>query len=151
MPQKNINFSISERKLLLRIFDVVVVIAALIGISYLFNFHYFNIENTAILTYMLVLSSYLLLFGQIFEMYNLLPMLDEEGNEYSGVIIEIGEDHVTLDFNHPLAGEDLFFAGKVLSVRVASEEELAQILSGGGGCGCLGAGSRMPATPFFIF
>ena len=71
MPQKNINFSISERKLLLRIFDVVVVIAGLTAMSYLFDFHYFNIENTAIFTYMLVLSSYLLLFGQIFEMYNL--------------------------------------------------------------------------------
>ncbi|WP_319228038.1 hypothetical protein [Draconibacterium orientale] len=38
--------------------------------------------------------------------------------------------------NHPLAGEDLFFAGKVIDVREASDEEVAQILSGGGGCGC---------------
>ena len=71
MPQKNINFSISERKLLLRIFDVVVVIAGLTVMSYLFDFHYFNLQKTGILTHMLVLSSYLLLFGQIFEMYNL--------------------------------------------------------------------------------
>ena len=42
-----------------------------------------------------------------------------------------------MDFNHPLAGEDLFFAGKVMAVREASDEEVAQILSGsGGGCGC---------------
>ena len=45
--------------------------------------------------------------------------------------------HVKMDFNHPLAGEDLFFVGKVVEVREASEEEVAQILSGGaGGCGC---------------
>lgn len=71
MPQKNINFSISERKFLLRIFDVAVVIAGLILMSYIFDFHYFNFNNSAIVKYMLVLSSYLLLFGQIFEMYNL--------------------------------------------------------------------------------
>ncbi|GGK51644.1 MULTISPECIES: exopolysaccharide biosynthesis polyprenyl glycosylphosphotransferase [Flavobacteriaceae] len=71
MPQKNINFSISERKLLLRIFDVVIVIAGLMLLSYLFNFHYFNIQKVGIIKYMLVLSTYLLLFGEIFEMYNL--------------------------------------------------------------------------------
>jgi len=53
----------------------------------------------------------------IFEMYNLLPMLDEEGNEYSGVIIEIGEDHVTLDFNHPLAGENIWFDGEIIDIK----------------------------------
>ena len=71
MPPNNINFSISERKLLLRIFDLVVVVAGLMMMSYLFDFHYFNIENTTIFTYVFVLSGYLLLFGQIFEMYDL--------------------------------------------------------------------------------
>ena len=48
-----------------------------------------------------------------------------------------------MDFNHPLAGEDLFFAGKVLEVRDATEEELSQVLSGGGcGCGSGGCGTE---------
>lgn len=53
----------------------------------------------------------------LFEMYKVLPMKDDEGNEYSGVIIAIGEDDITLDFNHPLAGESIWFDGVVLDVK----------------------------------
>jgi len=71
MLQKNLHFSISERKLFLRVFDVVVVFIGLAFFSYLFNFHYYNIRNSAVVTHMIALACYLLLFGQIFEMYNL--------------------------------------------------------------------------------
>lgn len=67
---------------------------------------------------------------------NMVPMMSSNGQRLNGLVLEVNDEIVKMDFNHPLAGEDLFFAGKVLSVRVASEEELAQILSGGGGCGC---------------
>ena len=30
-----------------------------------------------------------------------------------------------MDFNHPLAGQDLHFSGEILEVRQASEEELS--------------------------
>ena len=53
----------------------------------------------------------------IFEMYNVLPMKDDDGNDYSGVIIAIAEDQVTLDFNHPLAGENIWFDGVVVDVQ----------------------------------
>jgi FKBP-type peptidyl-prolyl cis-trans isomerase SlyD len=53
---------------------------------------------------------------KLFKMYAVLPMKDAEGNEYSGVIVAIGEDHVTLDFNHPLAGENIWFDGVVVDV-----------------------------------
>ncbi len=53
----------------------------------------------------------------IFEMYNILPMKDDDGNDYSGVIIAIAEDVVTLDFNHPLAGENIWFDGVVVNVQ----------------------------------
>jgi FKBP-type peptidyl-prolyl cis-trans isomerase SlyD len=53
----------------------------------------------------------------IFELYNVLPMKDDEGNDFSGVVIGIGEDMVTLDFNHPLAGENLWFDGVVIDVN----------------------------------
>jgi FKBP-type peptidyl-prolyl cis-trans isomerase SlyD len=55
----------------------------------------------------------------IFEMYNVLPMKDNEGNEFSGVVIAIGEDTITLDFNHPLAGENIWFDGTILDVKKA--------------------------------
>ena len=44
-------------------------------------------------------------------------MKDDDGNDYSGVIIAIAEDQVTLDFNHPLAGENIWFDGVVVDVQ----------------------------------
>jgi len=40
---------------------------------------------------------------------------------------EVGETHVILDGNHPLAGEDLFFEVEVTEHREATEEEVAEI------------------------
>ncbi|MDR1155128.1 MAG: FKBP-type peptidyl-prolyl cis-trans isomerase [Bacteroidales bacterium] len=57
---------------------------------------------------------------------NTIPMTDLQGNRLSGVIAEIKTDSVMVDFNHPLAGDDLFFAGAVVGVREATAEELAQ-------------------------
>ena len=37
---------------------------------------------------------------------------------------EVNEAEVLLDFNHPLAGQDLFFSVDVLEVREATEEEI---------------------------
>lgn len=53
----------------------------------------------------------------LFELYKILPMKDEEGNEFSGVIIGIDEDQVKLDFNHPLAGESIWFDGEVIEIK----------------------------------
>jgi FKBP-type peptidyl-prolyl cis-trans isomerase SlyD len=44
-------------------------------------------------------------------------------------------DTITVDLNHPMAGQRLHFAVKVVEVRKASEEELVK-LAGGCGCGC---------------
>jgi len=56
---------------------------------------------------------------------NEVPMYDREGNELIGKVVEVGLEHVTMDFNHPLAGYDLHFTGKIKSVREATPEELA--------------------------
>jgi len=53
------------------------------------------------------------------------PMEDENGYPLSGKILEIGADSVLVDFNHPLAGMNLFFEGKILEVREATDEEMA--------------------------
>jgi FKBP-type peptidyl-prolyl cis-trans isomerase SlyD len=54
----------------------------------------------------------------------MVPMSDNEGNQLTGTVIEVAEAGVKMDFNHPLAGIDLFFEGEVLEVREASAEEL---------------------------
>jgi FKBP-type peptidyl-prolyl cis-trans isomerase SlyD len=53
-----------------------------------------------------------------------LPLQDDEGNHMNGTIVEVMKDTVKLDFNHPMAGIDLYFIGKVDSVRDASKEEI---------------------------
>jgi FKBP-type peptidyl-prolyl cis-trans isomerase SlyD len=73
---------------------------------------------------------------ELIQVGNTVPMMSSNGQRLNGLVLEVNEDIIKMDFNHPLAGEDLFFAGKVLAVREASDEEVAQILSGGGGCGC---------------
>lgn len=53
-----------------------------------------------------------------------LPMQDQNGNPMDGKVVEIADDKVKMDFNHPLAGEALNFTGKIIEVRDASPEEL---------------------------
>lgn len=73
---------------------------------------------------------------ELIKVGNTVPMMSSNGQRLNGLVLEVGDENIKMDFNHPLAGEDLFFAGKVLGVRQASDEEVAQILSGGGSCGC---------------
>ena len=49
----------------------------------------------------------------------------ESDEEYQAFIAEIGEESVKLDFNHPLAGQTLFFDVKIEGLRSATTEELA--------------------------
>lgn len=73
---------------------------------------------------------------------NTVPMMDSSGNRLSGSVVSIADDVVTMDFNHPLAGETMHFEGAVTGVRDASAEEIAALFSGGGcGCGSGGCGS----------
>ena len=73
---------------------------------------------------------------------NTLPMMDSSGNRLVGSVVSVGDDVVTMDFNHPLAGEIMHFEGTVMGVREASAEEIAALFSGGGcGCGSGGCGS----------
>ncbi len=55
---------------------------------------------------------------------NIIPLQDQEGNPMNGVVKEVKEEHVVIDFNHPMAGKTLFFSGSVLDVREASAEEI---------------------------
>lgn len=55
----------------------------------------------------------------------IIPMEDEEEDiQAEAVVLEINDKNVTLDFNHPLSGEDLHFKGKILEIRDATSEEI---------------------------
>lgn len=82
----------------------------------------------------------------------MIPMLDGDGNVVQGVVVEVKDDCVVMDFNHHLAGKALHFTGEVIEVREATEKELTEGLHGeflpaeehhcchgGGGC-CHGEG-----------
>lgn len=66
----DIHFEISERKVLLRVMDMVFVFGALQLVGNFFNFDYFII-NDAHWVWPLVLAIYLTIFGTIFEIYDL--------------------------------------------------------------------------------
>lgn len=66
---------------------------------------------------------------------NTLPMMDSYGNRLTGSVVSVGDEVVTMDFNHPLAGEIMHFEGTVMGVRDATTEEIAALFSGGCGCG----------------
>ena len=48
---------------------------------------------------------------------NSIPMTDNDGNKHLGKITKVMKDTVTMDFNHPLAGKNLHFTGKIIEIK----------------------------------
>jgi exopolysaccharide biosynthesis polyprenyl glycosylphosphotransferase len=67
---KDIHLEVSERKLLLRLFDIFSVLLSLYLCRVFFQFDYFNISSTNY-SWTIVLGFYLIGIGSVFEMYNL--------------------------------------------------------------------------------
>jgi len=66
-----------------------------------------------------------------------IPMMTEDGQRVIGSVLEVLDDAVLMDFNHPLAGETLYFSGKVIDVHDATEEDIIALNAmKGGGCSC---------------
>lgn len=61
---------------------------------------------------------------EIVKLGAMLPMQDQNGNPLQGIVVEMNDESVVMDFNHPLAGKDLHFTGTVVEVREATQEEL---------------------------
>jgi len=67
-----------------------------------------------------------------------------DGQTIAVTVKDFDENSVTIDYNHPLAGEDLTFKVKLVSKREATAEEALTGQIGGGhdscGCGSCGCG-----------
>jgi FKBP-type peptidyl-prolyl cis-trans isomerase SlyD len=66
---------------------------------------------------------------------NVVPMMDSSGNRLNGSVMEVKEDIVLIDFNHPLAGETLHFSGEVIDVHNPTEQEIATLTADASECG----------------
>jgi FKBP-type peptidyl-prolyl cis-trans isomerase SlyD len=71
---------------------------------------------------------------------NMVPLMDSEGRRLNGIVVEVKDDIVVMDMNHPLAGADLNFIGEVVESRLATTEEIQGMInlmtSEGCDCGC---------------
>ena len=71
-----------------------------------------------------------------------IPLQNQEGQRFIARVMDITEDKVKVDFNHPLAGKELKFKGHVIENREATEEEVKEFFEKlnnhhcGGNCGC---------------
>jgi len=74
----------------------------------------------------------------------LVPLMTPDGFRIDGTVVELTEEAVVLDLNHPLAKDNVHYVGKVLTVRNPTEEELHPKGGCCGGCGdgCGGCGDE---------
>tara|TARA_R110002049_G_scaffold94037_2_gene231986 strand:- start:8196 stop:9575 length:1380 start_codon:yes stop_codon:yes gene_type:complete len=70
MKQKKY-FNISERKILLRVIDALVIVVSLFLSFEFLEFNYFNFNNENVFGWILLLIIYYLIFGEIFQLFNL--------------------------------------------------------------------------------
>ena len=57
----------------------------------------------------------------------IVPMNTTDGQIVKAQVCEVTNDKVTIDLNHPYAGEDLHFTGKIIAIRDVTEGELKAI------------------------
>lgn len=54
-----------------------------------------------------------------------LPLQDNQGNQFRAVVVEVTPDAVVADLNHPMAGKKLNFDIEILDTREATPEEVS--------------------------
>ena len=57
------------------------------------------------------------------------PLQNEDGNHFYGRVLEVNDEKVKMDLNHPLAGEQLHFEGRVTESREATKEEIQHLIN----------------------
>lgn len=68
----------------------------------------------------------------------IVPLQNADGQRFLGHVLDITDDKVLMDLNHPLAGMELNFVGTVVEKREAMPQEIQAMmahLAGEGGCG----------------
>lgn len=67
---------------------------------------------------------------------NVIPMMNEDGMRFDGLVKDVTDNTVVIDFNHELAGMDLNFRGEIVETHNATPEEISAFVNGmSGGCG----------------
>ncbi|MXV52195.1 peptidylprolyl isomerase [Pedobacter sp. HMF7647] len=56
---------------------------------------------------------------------SILPLQDNQGNQFRARVTNVDEKAISVDLNHPMAGQNLHFKGEILNVRPATEDELS--------------------------
>lgn len=54
----------------------------------------------------------------------ILPLSDNAGNQFRAIVLEVNDEAVVVDLNHPMAGKTLNFEVEVVATRPATQEEL---------------------------
>lgn len=54
-----------------------------------------------------------------------LPLQDNQGNQFRARVVEVSPEAVVVDLNHPMAGQNLHFDIEILNVREATADELS--------------------------
>lgn len=69
-----------------------------------------------------------------------IPLVNEDGYRFDGLVVDVKEDTVIIDLNSPLAGKTLHYKGTVVTAREATPDEIQgafNLMAGGSsGCGC---------------
>ena len=71
MGNKSTYYNLSERKILLRVLDLIILTFSLWTASFYLNFNYVVFNKSFIIYWLFLLYFYFLIFGEIFQLYNL--------------------------------------------------------------------------------
>ena len=76
----------------------------------------------------------------------IVPMNTVDGQIVRAQVCEITDEHVTIDLNHPYAGEDLHFHVQILAIRDVTEGELKAIRIATADAAAITAAKTLAAT-----
>lgn len=57
-----------------------------------------------------------------------IPLVNDDGTHFHGLVVDVGEEQVRIDLNHPLAGKSLRFRGTVVASHPATQQEINSLI-----------------------
>ena len=58
----------------------------------------------------------------------IIPLQNQEGQHFNGIVMDIDNENVTVDLNHPWAGKGLNFKGTIVESREATNDEVMNLI-----------------------